>query len=101
MHTCSLLSSQIPWNWGLWNANFEDITFRQVCSVRMNTDLSTTDLKVHRDGRACPFFLVIGGQQLNFSTQLTLLHTSHTLDPEIQTYQVVKNKNKKQHTEAI
>lgn len=41
-----------------------------------------SDLKVHRDGRPGPFLLVVGRQQLNLSTDLRLLHASHTFDPK-------------------
>ena len=40
-----------------------------------------SDLKVHRDGRPGPFLLIVGGQQLNLSADLRLLHSSHAFDP--------------------
>lgn len=38
-------------------------------------------LKVHRDGRPGPFLFIIGGQQLDLSADLRLLHSSHAFDP--------------------
>ena len=44
-------------------------------------DDGSTHLKAHRDGRTCPFLgFTLSTEQLHLSTQLTLLHASHTLD---------------------
>lgn len=40
-----------------------------------------SDLKVHGDGRPCPFLLVIGREQLDLCTDLRLLHPRHALNP--------------------
>ena len=49
--------------------------------MEKGTDRQTTDLKLHGDGGASTLLLLIGGQQLNLSTDLRLLHPSHALNP--------------------
>lgn len=39
-------------------------------------------LKVHRNGRTSPLLLIVGGQQLDLSADLRLLHSSHALYPD-------------------